>query len=116
MTTMTPTRTTVEFSVRPRTTIDLSNEMDGRTLSALLDALSADERALGPSPAYDPDTHELSAVFQVELANLDDASQLERASAIAVNIFARALRVAGVADAHVDGVSVVEGDDPDQLP
>lgn len=109
-----PTMTMTTFTVAPFATVDLDHEQDGDTLSALLDALQAEPRAIAPVVAYNTERKRLDAIFQVE----DEAEVgLDRrlAAAGAYEIFDAALARAGV-DAYTEGLAIVEGDDPDLLP
>lgn len=118
MSTMTTTRTTT-FTVQPWATI----LMDEDTMVALADALEADERALGAVVGYDPERARVDATFQVELEPVTVTKPMPSSTwdllgspaQVAREIFDSALEQAGCSE-RTTGVSVVEGDDPDQLP
>jgi hypothetical protein len=97
------------FTACPFATVNLDDEADGATLEALATALDGDPRALGPAYGYDVAPRQLSAIFQVEAPNREDATDL------ALRIFDDGLRQVG-AGLITDGWSVVEGGDPDLLP
>lgn len=104
--------TVVVYSVRPvaRVHADPNDERFDR----LLDALLADPRALGASSITNGDDGEVSTIFQVA-PSFPLLSGLDTAAILARHVFEDALAIAGFA-AHVSAISVVEGDDPDQLP
>jgi hypothetical protein len=106
--------TTATYSVRPWARIDLDRETDGATLDALLTALERDDRALGPVAGYDVDEHTLDAIFQV-VVHEGLLNSLDSATIMARHVFDDALKASGL-EAHTSGISIVEGDDPDQLP
>lgn len=114
--TMTKTITSI-YTARPFATVDLTDETDGATLEALATALDADARALGPACAYDSETHQLSAIYQVTAEGdpFDFGGRGYAATQIALEVFATALQKARI-DAHTAGWSIVEGHDPELLP
>jgi hypothetical protein len=98
------------FSCQPWAAVPLDGDA-ASLLDVVLEALARDPRVLGPTVGYDYDTGRVSAIFQVEVRDQSEAD----AHALAGGILARALEAAGV-DHGARGVSIVVGDDPDQLP
>ena len=97
-----------EFSVSPFAR--LAVDPDDPRFDELLDELDRDDRALGVGGVTTSlDGAPVSTVFQVEAADLGEASD------VAVKVFDRALERAGFGE-RTAGVAVVEGGDPDQLP
>lgn len=86
-------------------------DSNGPRLDAVLDALIADQRALGPYGLGTGDGPN-DSVFQVVVPR-DRA--LKHATRLAAEILNAALAVAGI-EGRCDGYSVVERDDPDRLP
>lgn len=101
----------IEFSCRPWTRLDMDGH--GDAMDDILDALLADDRALGASGVvYDDKTRQVSTTFQVLVLNSPDA--MAEATIIALAVFNDALRIAGLDELSTTGISIVAGgpDDP----
>jgi hypothetical protein len=94
----------VECTVSPFAHV--SETIDEERLEVMLDALIADDRALGAYVLRGPAGGMLSTTFRVELPAGDDL--LERARAVACAVFDDALQAAGLLP-RTAGVSVAEG-------
>lgn len=103
------TMTTTIFTVRPFARVPATDGDAGPILGNVQEALEQDSRVIAPVCGYDYARGELEAVFQLA------ADLLGEAGSRAVDILQSALDTAGIS-ARAIGVSVVEGDDPDQLP
>lgn len=116
MLTMTTTRT-FEFTAQPSAYAEL--DPDGIQLSAILSALEADDRARGPVAGYDPETHRVDAIFQLELdqqhAGQGVREMRRRAEIVANDIFTEALAIVGKPPLQCQ-LGLVEGNDPELLP
>lgn len=116
MTTVTKA-TTVEFTAQPSAYAEL--DVGGIQLGAILSALEADERALGPVVGYDPETRRVDAIFQLEFRQQHDGQSgrmmRRRAEVVAHDIFAQALKIVGKPPLMCE-LAIVEGSDPDLLP
>lgn len=104
-------RSTVDFTARPWARV--SAESDDERFDTLLDVLIEDPRAHGVG-ALATEGGEVSTIFQVE-APAYPKPTIVAATAIATDVFDRALAIAGFVEQTV-AVAVVEGDDADQLP
>lgn len=101
------------FTARPWAIVTIDDS--GDVIDAVLDALTRDPRVTGPVVGYDADTRELDAIFQVDLEAIAGFEPVGSAASFAATMFAQALRHARI-EPERSGVSIVEGDDPDQLP
>lgn len=102
---------TIEYSCRPWAHVDIS---DDAAIGRLLDALEADERAIGVGGVAIEEDGRVSSTFQVEAA-AGDPRRTGTAARIATEIFDEALAAAGL-EQRTAGLAIVEGDDPDLLP
>jgi len=107
---MTEPTSTAIFTAGPWAT--LPDGVDSNdALGAVLTALEHDKRALAPVVSYDIPSRCIDALFQVSSV----AASLDAATTDAIDIFDTALATAHAGTA-TRGISIVEGDDPDQLP
>lgn len=88
-----------------------ADENDPR-FDRLLDILIADPRGLG-ADSITTAHGTVASTFQVEVPHYPTPNL--KAADVAVDIFDRALALAGF-DVQTAGFSIVEGDDPEQLP
>ena len=114
------------YTVQPFAKIPVDGDA-GDLLDRILSALERDPRALGPVVGYDYERQRVDAIFQVQ-DEVGVGLDAVLAAVGACAIFDDALKHAGLtegaewisrtigADVRTIGVSIVEGDDPDQLP